>query len=715
MRGDFRIGEWLVQPQLNAMQRQDEKIRLEPKVMQVLVQLAACHGEVLSKAKLIESVWPDTFVGEHVLTRCISELRHILHEDPREPQYIQNVPRVGYRLMVPTLPAETAEPVSPAGSELHEIAIPPAKSSDNKTNAPAATRQYPLYLIASIAVLGAVLATAGSLILHRRATPAGPSVRTLPLTSYPGLQSQPSFSPDGNQAAFVWNQHGDVSNIYVKLLNSETPLQITSGDGQDQSPAWSPDGSQIAFIRYANGKETACLVSALGGPERILYELHRTIDWDAPGLSWSPDGNWLIFPDAQSVDDPSAIYTLSLKTGEARPLTAPPNPSDGDYNPVFSPNGQRIAFIRGTDAAARNLFMMNSDGTGLGQLTFNARTIAGIAWTPDGSALVFSSDIGGSLALWKVASSGGSPERLTVGGDNAMSPALSRRGDRLAYSQGSTEWNTMRLDLAAPAHKPMRLFSSTEKDSAVQYSPDSNLIVFQSMRSGTQEIWTSQPDGTKPVRLTSFDGPFTGSPNWSPDGQQIAFDSRSGGWSHIFVMSAEGRKPHPLTTGDYNDVIPSWSADGKWIYFASRRSGRWEVWKSNPQTKQMQQVTVTGGFVARESPDGQWLYYTKYHHQGLWRRPAASGQETQVLARPPSEYWGYWCLTSTGIYYLNIQKTRVTLEFWRASDAHVSVILVLDRKPPPFSGIAVSPDNRWLVYSDAGNMAQNIRLVENFR
>jgi hypothetical protein len=180
-------------------------------------------------------------------------------------------------------------------------------------------------------------------------------------------------------------------------------------------------------------------------------------------------------------------------------------------------------------------------------------------------------------------------------------------------------------------------------------------------------------------------------------------------------MSAEGRKLHPLTTGNYNDVIPSWSANGKWIYFASRRSGRWEVWKSNPDTKQMQQVTTAGGFVVRESPDGYWLYYTKYHHQGLWRRPTAGGPETQVLASPPSEYWGYWCVTSTGVYYLNVQKTRVALEFWRASDAHVSVILILDRKPPPFSGIAISPDNRWLVYSDAGNTAQNIRLAENFR
>jgi hypothetical protein len=72
------------------------------------------------------------------------------------------------------------------------------------------------------------------------------------------------------------------------------------------------------------------LVPAISGAERKLYEIHRGIDWDAPGLSWFPDGNWLACPDAKSSDDPSPIYTLSLKSLEARPLTALPNFWDGD-------------------------------------------------------------------------------------------------------------------------------------------------------------------------------------------------------------------------------------------------------------------------------------------------------------------------------------------------------------------------------------------------
>jgi Tol biopolymer transport system component len=553
-----------------------------------------------------------------------------------------------------------------------------------------------------------------SLVVRKRTASVSPSLKTVPLTSYPGSQTQPSFSPDGNEIAFVWNRQGDGSNIFVKLIGSETPLQLTSGAGQDQSPTWSPDGASVAFVRYAEGEDAVYLVPAIGGSERKLYDLHREIDQDAPGLSWSPDGNWLVLSDARSAEDPSAIYALSLKTLEAKPLSAPPNSWDGDYNPVFSPKGKRIAFVRGADAAARNIYVMNADGSDPKELTFDGRTVDGLTWTSDGSDIVFSSDMGGSLSLWKIASSGGSPERLTVGGDNAVNPNISPHSGRLVYSQGSAKWSIIRIDLTSSAKESRPLFSSMEKDAAAQYSPDEGSIAFQSLRSGTQEIWVSKSDGTGPVKLTSFDGPLTGSPSWSPDGKRIAFDSRSGGRSHVYWMTAEGGDPQALTTGDFNDVIPSWSHDGAWVYFASRRSGSWEVWRTSPQTRETHQVTTTGAFVAKESPDGNWLYYTKYHQSGLWRRPLGGGAESKVVNGPPSAFWGYWSVTPTGIYFLSHKKAAAALEFWNPVDATVTELTTLPRRPPPFAGITVSPSNHWLLYSDEGEFGHNIRMVENF-
>jgi len=82
MADTFRVGDWIVEPQLNSISAGGSTIRLEPKIMQVLVCLAEHANEVVSKERLIQSVWTDTFVSDDVLTRSISELRRVFGDDP---------------------------------------------------------------------------------------------------------------------------------------------------------------------------------------------------------------------------------------------------------------------------------------------------------------------------------------------------------------------------------------------------------------------------------------------------------------------------------------------------------------------------------------------------------------------------------------------------------------------------------------------------------
>ncbi|HEY1216398.1 MAG TPA: winged helix-turn-helix domain-containing protein [Bryobacteraceae bacterium] len=99
MEGDFLINDWLVQPQINTIEKEGQSWHLEPKVMQVLVYLAFHRDKVCSKDKLIEAVWRDTFVGDDALIRCISEIRYVFGDDARSPQIIQTIPKAGYRLI----------------------------------------------------------------------------------------------------------------------------------------------------------------------------------------------------------------------------------------------------------------------------------------------------------------------------------------------------------------------------------------------------------------------------------------------------------------------------------------------------------------------------------------------------------------------------------------------------------------------------------------
>lgn len=95
----FRLGDWSVCPDRNCIASDGKEIHLESKVMAVLVHLSVKSGKVVSKAELLDSVWRNQAVAEGVLTRAVYELRRALEDDAGKPRYIQNIPRIGYRLL----------------------------------------------------------------------------------------------------------------------------------------------------------------------------------------------------------------------------------------------------------------------------------------------------------------------------------------------------------------------------------------------------------------------------------------------------------------------------------------------------------------------------------------------------------------------------------------------------------------------------------------
>jgi DNA-binding winged helix-turn-helix (wHTH) protein len=112
----FRVGEsHRVEPSLNSVTGPAGTVRLEPKVMQVLVCLAAHAGDVVAKEHLIRTVWPDTFVTDDVLTRSISELRRVFGDDAKEPRFIQTILKSGYRLIAQVSPDDTEQRVVTLG------------------------------------------------------------------------------------------------------------------------------------------------------------------------------------------------------------------------------------------------------------------------------------------------------------------------------------------------------------------------------------------------------------------------------------------------------------------------------------------------------------------------------------------------------------------------------------------------------------------------
>ncbi len=723
----FLAGEWLVEPELNSLRRGTVERHLEPKVMKVLLAIAEHPNHVVSKDDLMAAVWPGTFVSDDVLTRCISMLRRATRDDPSKPQFIQTIPKLGYRLLAEIQPApaqpEAVQPRTMLEPETSD-ARAEEKSSLSHTEAehvqtvaaePVSVPSLPgtrLVWVAAITVVLSLIAVT-PLLLWRSSNARSHEVvlRTVSFTNQAGEQLQPAFSPDSGSLAYVGlSGDGDTQHLFLKKIGAEVPQQITDGPGKDFSPAWAPDGRQIAYLSHTPDGLGIFILDIASHATRRVFVPQEMTHWEQGALSWSPDGHSLVFPDHAGSSPSSSIFLLDLATLQAHELTHPPDGWEGDLTPAFSPDDKRIAFTRASETAVRDLFWVAPTGGDVHPITHDRTNIDSLAWAADSHSVIFSSNRGGKSALWRAALKGGKPERMPMGTEDASQPAISAAGamTRIAYTQGSAVWSIVEISPGSEA-EPKTLVSSTQQDSAPSLSPDGKHFAFQSQRSGFQEIWTADVDGTNLRQITHQAGPLTGSPAWGHTQDQILFDSRVGGHSHIFSITAGGQA-RQLTSGEFNDITPRWSNDDATVFFRSNRGGRWQLWRMDIKSGQSLPLTTEDGIVPQPSADGKWVYYTRGGEDGLWRVPVDGGSETRVLPQPAAGYWGFWQVTPRGIVYLDVREKALLI--YDPATGHNSLFGRLRRMPPQFAGLSATSDGRRALLTDEAQAGHHITLVE---
>ncbi len=726
--------------------RDGRHVPLTPKAYETLLTLVESGGHVIDKEDLIKRIWPDTFVEEVNLAKNVSNLRKILG-GTQSDQYIETIPKRGYRFVAgvrevwdepETAGSDAAVSIGEAqegsSGERHadeEFGVKPHDGTGVAGPFPSKSQSWANRSVWSMLLLILGLLAGGVLwmtLIQRGSKSATPISKIIPLTSFPGRETQPSFSPDGGRIAFVWDgEKGGNTDIYVKQIGSHETLRLTSDQGVNTHPAWSPDGRYLAFVRQSADNCAVYLIPSTGGPERRIREIFRyQIPTQGNSPYYSPDGKHLAVADKTSPEEPFSIYLLSIQNGEKRKVTQPPAGTEGDYYPAFSPDGKTLAFIRSTSLATTDIYLMPLSGGQPRRLTSDNTSILGLDWTASGRELVFASRRGSSsYNLWRIPAAGGVPERLAVAGQRVHSPTLSRRGNLLAYTQTMDDLNIWRLELdsAGRGGSPIPLISSTLSDNGPDYSPDGLKIVFASDRTGDFGIWVCDRDGSNPVQLVNRGSFLTGTPRWSPDGRWIAYDSRSSdpgreGNADIYVVSAAGGAPRRLTMASAENVAPSWSRDGKWIYYGSTRSGGMQIWKVLLEGGDAVQLTRQGGFEGFESIDGKIFYYAKGRGvPGIWRVPAAGGEEKPILDTHQAGYWRLWTVTEKGIYFATaFAPSQPAIEFFDFASGKVTQVAALgkrlSRSEPGFS---VSPDRRWLLFSQMDQIGSDIMLVENFR
>lgn len=713
----------------------DASIPLPPKTFDILHVLVRNAGQLIDKKTLLQAVWPDTFVEEGNLSVHISALRKTFSRDSPDSEFIETVPRRGYRFTIPVTKTEPSSGLPLDVKALKEVPREPDTPAteafvpvlyEKPVSRPTTRASWGIFAAVLPAIVFLIVVMRVSYVRHHQTGLVHAASDSRPLTSVPGAYSWPTFSPNGNSLAYSWHSDaGQDQAIYIQNVDSDDREKLSDG-GKSFSPAWSPRGEEIAYLRATEDPkwleiEVAKVQRPHTARHLALINNLKSAFHDVPTLNWSPDSSWLVTTEKEDADESSHLELVSLGNGEKQALTYPPALSV-DVNAVFSPQGDWIAFVRARGPSSAEIHIMPAHGGPDRVLPFNIHSINGLTWSADGQSLLVASSRALSVGnLWKLSLNGDPPVALSTLPAHTEDPVVSPKGHRLAYIDLLRNGSLWRMSTDGQG-KQEQLIASRFIDSAPDYSPDGSEIAFESDRTGASEIWVCKNDGTQCKRLTNIFGPNTSSPRWSPDGKLLAFNSGFHGRSAIFVVNASGGTPVRVTTGAFeaaDNLIPNWSRDGQSLYFSSNRTGRFEVWRTKVNGDEERQITQHGGYNGMESADGKSLYYVQDTDKTtIWRTPLNGGEAQPVAGPLGSGMWGYWMVTGEDLYYLQKKMEGTALADVFRMDLKTGSKTKLGQTQFGVNeydrGLAVSSDERWILYAERDVDRSNIMLTENW-
>lgn len=455
------------------------------------------------------------------------------------------------------------------------------------------SRASRLWMRAAVAavVLLVVLIAFGLWKMRQTTPPAAQAFTPLTrqkLTDLVGQELFPSLAPDGQSFVFASSRRGDW-DIYRQTIGARDAVNLTADSSSyDNQPAFSPDGKRITFCSSRDGNGIYVMNSDGSNVQKL------TEGGNNP--AWSPEGREIVFADERIWDHEvrttfpgsSRLWAVDVETHQRRLITA-----HDAVQPSWSPSGDRIAFWGEHNGRQRDIWTVAASGVGDPvPVTDDAAVDWNPVWSPDGRQLLFLSNRGGSVNLWRVAlgQSGdvqGEPEPI-LASENTQHVCLARDGRGLIYTQVNRSENLWQVGFDPVTGKikdtPTPLTQGLKRYGMFALAPDEQTFAYVGLGEPQMDLFVSKIDGTLLRRLTD-DSAHDNVPRWSADGEQIAFVSDRSGKQEIWRTRMDGTEPEQLTDVPARDVIdPVWSPDGKRLLYQIRNVNSFIIDVDEPGT-----------------------------------------------------------------------------------------------------------------------------------
>jgi tricorn protease len=458
------------------------------------------------------------------------------------------------------------------------------------------------------------------------------------LTTSPGVETDPVFSPDGSQIAFTGEYDGNV-DVYVIPAGGGVPKRITYHPGRDEVVGWTPDGKRVLFRSHRavpNDGERLYTMPVEGGglPEELPLPIAEEGSYSADGthIAYVPLFQWQEAWKQYRGGQTKKIWIADLADSGVIKI---PRENSNDFNPMWA--GDKVYFLSDREGPA-TLFSYDTKTKKVARAVENQGLDFKSASIGPG-AIVYEQF--GSLHLYDLKTAKTSAVNVTLAGDlPEVRPHYVNVSKRLTHADLSPAGVRAVFEargeiITVPADKG-QVRNLTNTPSAMErdpsWSPDGQSIAYFSDESGEYALHIRNQEGAGEVKKIALDKAFYSAARWSPDGKKIAFMDNH---AHLFMLDLADQKPALIDTDYYynhDGMAAVWSPDSKWLAYSKTLKSHMQAicFYSLAGKKTVQ---ITDGMSDAESPvfdkSGKYLFFLASTNSG-----AAMEVDVEAFSRP---------------------------------------------------------------------------------
>lgn len=593
----FSFDNIIVDPKSNAIYINGIEKRLEPKLINLLCLFAAQGRDAISRQEITQIIWPGVVVGEESITRAIFALRNALGDDAKQPQYIETIPKKGYRFLADVeLVSET----------------PILVESATATGVISNKRSWSLYFVCAVLLVIALL-----VIIKRHEKPAVEIESILPLNKMEGVERSISLNADGTQLLFI-HDDGKKNDLYSRDLQTAKDVLWVHDEFTKKSPVWI-DTNTIAYIRQNLG-EMQVVRNYQGQPPQVLYSVAKTIGQLSIVNGDSENLFFLEFQKNNFIE----LKSINLRNGKQQ--------SWNDSIPEFPNKVGQLQYSKKPDT----LLMVKDEyeqPTILSlDLTTKKITVINNQFSEinkvvaiNDSTLMVIGTLGTASGIWFVEDSK-SPQLVlrSSGSEKIVDAQIDVKRNIIFYANLENNVDVNMVSIHKQETLRLPELNSSGIDTKATFSNNNKSIYFTSNRSGLYDIWRYDIETKSVKQITTLNAFMVRWYSLSHDGKKLAVGYRTDDL-YLGVIDVEtGRLLRHVKTSSYRFPL-AWSNDDTTIY-ASEHEAEINLFQFDSITLKQTLFAERSGLYVKDI-DGTSLVYVDFTRHALVERNLKTKQE----------------------------------------------------------------------------------------